>query len=82
MHAQMRTSRQVQNGLPSTQRCPYAIAGTWPDSHMLTFRTTRDVQALYFDGTSASLMDDGSMDAQMLLIRNNSAHVPDHPRLG
>ncbi|KAK3071390.1 hypothetical protein LTR53_008701 [Teratosphaeriaceae sp. CCFEE 6253] len=57
----------------------YAIAGLREDSHQLTFRTTKEVQCLYFDGTSASLMDDGSMDTQMLLLLNSSAHVPDHP---
>lgn len=55
----------------------YMIAGASPESRMLTYRTTRDIQCLYFDGTSASLMDDGSMDAQMLLIHNNSGNIPD-----
>lgn len=57
----------------------YVIAGASPESRMLTYRTTRDIQCLYFDGTSASLMDDGSMDAQMLLIHNNSGSIPDSP---
>jgi hypothetical protein len=46
---------------------------------MLTYRTTREIQCVYVDGTSASLMDDGSMDAQMLLIHNNSGSIPDSP---
>ncbi|KAK4550824.1 hypothetical protein LTR36_000404 [Oleoguttula mirabilis] len=57
----------------------YFIAGAMPDSHLLTYRTTKNVKCVYFDGTSASLMDDGSMDAQMLLLHNNSANVPDRP---
>ncbi|KAK5108812.1 hypothetical protein LTR62_007786 [Meristemomyces frigidus] len=57
----------------------YAIAGIGRDSHLLTYRTTKDVKCLYFDGTSASLEDDGSMDAQMLLLHNISANVPEHP---
>lgn len=60
----------------------YAILGGLPDSHLLTFRTTREVKCLYFDGTSASLMDDGSMDSQMLLLFNSSDKVPPPPRFG
>lgn len=58
----------------------YSILGGLPNSHLLTFRTTRDVKCLYFDGESASLMDDGCMDSQMLVIYNNSARVPENPR--
>lgn len=57
----------------------YAILGGLSDSHLLTFRTTRPVHVLYFDGTSAALTDNGSMDTQMLLLYNNSANVPDNP---
>jgi len=60
----------------------YWIAGNMPDSHLLTYRTTRDVKCLYFDGTSASLMDDRSMLSQMLMIHNNSANVPDNSAFG
>lgn len=60
----------------------YFIAGAMPDSHLLTYRTTKEVKCLYFDGTSASLMDDGSMDTQMLLIHNGSANIPDRPAFG
>lgn len=60
----------------------YAILGTLPNSHMLTYRTVRDVQCLYFDGASASLMHDGDMDSQMVFIHNSSANVPDVPRFG
>jgi hypothetical protein len=60
----------------------YFIAGGMDNSHMLTYRTTKDVKCLYFDGTSASLMDDGSMDAQMLLLHNTSANLPDRPAFG
>ncbi|KAH9819758.1 serine kinase protein [Teratosphaeria destructans] len=57
----------------------YFIAGAMPDSHMLTYRTTRDVPCIYFDGTSASLMPDGSMYSQMLLLHNSSASFADQP---
>lgn len=60
----------------------YSILDQARDSHLLTFRTTKDVMCIYFDGTSAALMDDGSMDSQMLLIHNNSANVPDNVRFG
>lgn len=60
----------------------YAILGTFPKSRMWTYRTVKDVKCLYFDGTSASLVQDGSMDSQMVLIHNNSANVPDYPHFG
>ena len=60
----------------------YGIQGALPDSHMLTYRTVKDVKCLYFDGTSASLMREGSMDSQMVFIHNRSANVPDRPRFG
>ena len=60
----------------------YAILGTFPNSHMLTYRTVRDVRCLYFDGTSASLMQEGSMDSQNVFIHNSSANVPPTPRFG
>lgn len=60
----------------------YSILGQAHDSHLLTFRTTKDVKCIYFDGTSAALMDDGSMDSQMLLIHNHSANVPENVRFG
>ncbi|KAK3671552.1 hypothetical protein LTR78_008652 [Recurvomyces mirabilis] len=60
----------------------YAIAGLAQTSRMLTYRTTRRVRCLYFDGTSASLAGAGSMDAQMLLLHNTSANVPVDPVFG
>lgn len=60
----------------------YAILGSLPDSHLLTFRTTKDVKCLYFDGASAALMGDGTMDSQMLLIHNSSNQVPEDPHFG
>lgn len=57
----------------------YHIRGTFPDSHLLTFRTTKEVKCLYFDGTSAALEYDGSMDSQMLFLYNHSANVPKDP---
>ncbi|KAF2687780.1 hypothetical protein K458DRAFT_294470, partial [Lentithecium fluviatile CBS 122367] len=32
----------------------YGIMGNMPDSRMLTYRTARNIQAIYFDGTSAT----------------------------
>ncbi|CAK4032595.1 Hypothetical predicted protein [Lecanosticta acicola] len=60
----------------------YSILGMGDDAHMLTFRTTKDVKCILFDGTSAALMDDGSMDSQMLLIHNNSENVLGNIRFG
>lgn len=42
---------------------------------MLTYRTTREVRALYFDGMSASLMGEGTM-SQMVFLFNASENVP------
>lgn len=39
----------------------YAIAGTISTSRLLTYRTTRTVKCIYFDGTSAALNEDGNM---------------------
>ncbi|KAJ9623120.1 hypothetical protein H2203_006056 [Taxawa tesnikishii (nom. ined.)] len=47
---------------------------------MLTYRTTRPVKCIYFDGASAAL--NTNMDSQMVFIHNSSANVPDHPQLG
>lgn len=60
----------------------YSILGQTQDSHLLTFRTTKQVKCLYFDGTSAALQDNGSMDSQMLVLHNSSANVPDNPIWG
>ena len=60
----------------------YAIAGTLTTSHLLTYRTTKTVKAIYFDGSSAALNGQGNMDSQMVLIFNNSDNVPDNPVFG
>ncbi|KAI8628888.1 hypothetical protein F5Y19DRAFT_475977 [Xylariaceae sp. FL1651] len=49
----------------------YGIMGGSPDSHMLTYQTTRPVKALYFDGESAALMGLGQLDTQMLHLYGN-----------
>ncbi|KAF2086987.1 hypothetical protein K490DRAFT_42965 [Saccharata proteae CBS 121410] len=49
----------------------YAIMGSLPDSHMLTYRTARPVKALYFDGMSANLMSPG-IEAQMTFLYGDS----------
>jgi hypothetical protein len=53
----------------------YGIMGSMPDSRMLTYRTTRNVKALYFDGTSASLIGEGTR-AQMVLLYNGTEKIP------
>lgn len=60
----------------------YSIAGTLDTSHLLTYRTTKKVKCIYFDGTSAALNGDGNMDSQMVFIHNNSANVPKNPTFG
>lgn len=49
----------------------YAIMGNTADSRMLTYRTAKDVKAVYFDGTSANLMGDGTW-SQMVFIKNGT----------
>ncbi|KAI1488421.1 hypothetical protein F5X96DRAFT_671686 [Biscogniauxia mediterranea] len=49
----------------------YGIMGSSPNSHMLTYQTTRPVKALYFDGESAALMGLGQLDTQMLHVFGN-----------
>ncbi|KAF2650954.1 hypothetical protein K491DRAFT_579612, partial [Lophiostoma macrostomum CBS 122681] len=53
----------------------YGIMGNMQDSRLLTYRTTRDVKAVYFDGASANLMGEGTM-GQMVLLYNGSDNVP------
>ncbi|KAI1331420.1 hypothetical protein F5Y16DRAFT_408094 [Xylariaceae sp. FL0255] len=49
----------------------YGIMGSFPDSHILTYQTTRTTKAVYFDGESATLMGLGQLDTQMLQIYGN-----------
>lgn len=60
----------------------YSIAGTTPTSHMLTYKTTKTVKCIYFDGSSAALNGAGNMDTQMVFIHNNTANIPDEPPFG
>ncbi|KAK4508193.1 hypothetical protein PRZ48_001931 [Zasmidium cellare] len=60
----------------------YAIRGTVDDSHLLTYRTIKAVKCLYFDGTSAALQYDGSMDSQNVFLANSSANAPSDPVFG
>ncbi|KAF2240755.1 hypothetical protein BU26DRAFT_189234 [Trematosphaeria pertusa] len=53
----------------------YGIMGNMPDSRLLTYKTTRNVRAVYFDGTSASLMGDGTF-SQMVFLYNGTDDVP------
>lgn len=54
----------------------YGIMGSMPDSRIITYRTTRPVKCLYFDGMSASLMGSGT-EAQMTFLYGDSDSVPD-----
>ncbi|KAF2805359.1 uncharacterized protein BDZ99DRAFT_480735 [Mytilinidion resinicola] len=61
----------------------YGIMGNLPDSRLLTYRTTRPVRAVYFDGMSASLMGDGTK-SQMVFLYNGTDGIPkrEWPRPG
>ncbi|KAF2488818.1 hypothetical protein BU16DRAFT_567785 [Lophium mytilinum] len=61
----------------------YGIMGNLPDSRLFTYRTTRPVRAVYFDGMSASLMGDGTR-SQMVFLYNGTDGIPerDWPRPG
>ncbi|CAJ2500465.1 Uu.00g033180.m01.CDS01 [Anthostomella pinea] len=58
----------------------YGIMGGSPNSHMLTYQTTRPVKALYFDGESAALMGLGQLDTQMLHVFGNVSGPNDSNR--
>lgn len=60
----------------------YSIAGMLATSNMLTYRTTRNIKCIYFNGMSAALNGAGNMDTQMVFIHNNSANIPDEPPFG
>lgn len=59
----------------------YCIMGSLRNSRMLTYRTVRQVKALYFDGTSASLMGSGT-ESQMTFLYGDSDKVPKRPGPG
>ncbi|KIV99988.1 uncharacterized protein PV09_08346 [Verruconis gallopava] len=56
----------------------FAIMGNMRDSRLLTYRTTRAVKCLYFDGMSASLMGSGT-ESQMTFLYGASDKVPSRP---
>lgn len=56
----------------------FAITNRAPDNYMLTYRATKDVKCMYFDGTSASLFGDGSMDSQVRVPLAVSSLLTDH----
>lgn len=49
----------------------YAIMGNMPESRMITYRTKKDIRAVYFDGASANLMGDGTW-SQMVFLKNGT----------
>ncbi|KAF2711777.1 hypothetical protein K504DRAFT_403134 [Pleomassaria siparia CBS 279.74] len=53
----------------------YGIMGSMSDSRMLTYRTTKNVKVVCFDGTSASLINEGTV-AQMVLLYNGTEKIP------
>lgn len=53
----------------------YGIMGNMPDSRMLSYRTVKNVRAVYFDGASANLMGDGTK-SQMVFIYNGTDDLP------
>jgi hypothetical protein len=59
----------------------YGIMGNMRDSRMLTYRTSKEVKCIYFDGMSASLMGSGT-ETQMTFLYGDSDSVPRTPRPG
>jgi hypothetical protein len=59
----------------------YGIMGNDINSRILTYRTTREVKCIYFDGTSANLMGSGT-EAQMTFLYGDSESVPKRPGPG
>ncbi|KAF2007895.1 hypothetical protein P154DRAFT_453167 [Amniculicola lignicola CBS 123094] len=80
-HTLLYHGRHDDNPIPSPEwlamdiEMAYGIMGNMPDSRMLTFRTRRDIKAVYFDGTSANLMGEGTK-AQMVLLYNGTDGIP------
>ncbi|KAK8246349.1 hypothetical protein HDK90DRAFT_471669 [Phyllosticta capitalensis] len=56
----------------------YAIMGNLKDSRMLTYRTTREVRALYFDGVSADSVGIGA-ESQMVFLVGDSEKLRERP---
>ncbi|KAK8171873.1 hypothetical protein BKA80DRAFT_13698 [Phyllosticta citrichinensis] len=56
----------------------YGIMGNLKDSRMLTYRTTRPVKALYFDGVSADSIGIGT-ESQMVFLVGDSENLRQRP---
>lgn len=75
--------RHDSNSVPSPEwlaldvEMAYGIMGNMPESRLMTYQTTKNVRAIYFDGMSASLIGDG-VNSQMVLLYNGTADIPDH----
>ncbi len=50
----------------------YGIMGSTRNSFLSTYRTTRRVKCMYFDGASGALGEKGTMDTQMLFLYGNT----------
>ena len=57
----------------------YGIMGSFRNSHMFVYQTTRFVKCVYFDGESAGMMNGGQLDTQMLHIYGNLTGPPRRP---
>ena len=54
--------------------------GSTRNSFLSTYQTTRLTKCLYFDGASAALWGNGTLDTQMLLIYGNTTGIPTKSR--
>ena len=59
---------------------PYGLMGSTRNSFLSTYQTTRPTKCLYFDGASAALWGNGTLDTQMLLIYGNTTGIPTKSR--
>lgn len=50
--------------------------GSTRNSFLSTYQTTRTTKCLYFDGASATLWGNGTLDAQMLLVYGDTTGIP------
>ena len=67
---------QLQFRLRTDREMAYGIMGSTQNSFLSTYRTTRPVKCLYFDGASGALGENGTMDMQMLFLYGNTTGPP------
>ena len=59
----------------------YLVASFWQEYYVMSYMTSRPLRLAYFDGASASTLEDGSLDVQDVLLwgRPDPDRINDEP---